>query len=122
MPRPTRQGPAINPAVAALGVGIQPDRWDIKAVVDTLTRRYTQLVQQADEAHTRAQNVRRRVVSSGAYELAQLLAEYYRDQNDAAAFMLWSRRKDRAYYQAYHPSPHAAWVHGAADEADPADS
>jgi len=95
--------PILNPAAAVLGAGVQPDRWDRRSIMESMTRRYTQLIQFAEQAKDRGRIVRVRTLYAGAYELASVLTDYYRDQGPSGAedFERWDRRRKIAHTHAY---------------------
>jgi len=102
-----------NPAAAALGVGISPDRWTPEGIIHAITNRYLQLIKLADEAKDKQDTRRQRLSLSGAFELAQIVASYYQDQGDTESFLRWDRRTKQASAVAYRSSNPAAHTLGA---------
>jgi hypothetical protein len=103
MPPDTPEAPRqrLNPAAAALGVGIRPDKWTIHALIPALIARYLQLVQQAEEQKQRGRDQRSRLYYAGAFEMAQLLAEYYQDCGQTEEYAQWEHRRTTAQNVAY---------------------
>lgn len=100
-PRTSRPRTPINPAAAALGVGIQPDKWQPEQIIEALTNRYTQLIQLAEEQKTRQRENRARLFYAGAFELSQILSAYYQDMGRTEEYLRWEHRRMMAQSGAY---------------------
>lgn len=100
-PRASRPRTPINPAAAALGVGIQPDKWQPEQIIEALTNRYTQLIQLAEEEKTHQRENRARLFYAGAFELSQILSAYYQDMGRTEEYLRWEHRRTMAQSAAY---------------------
>lgn len=102
MPRNLKRGPKqVNPAVAALGVGVKPGKWEASSMIEAMERRYLQLYQMGDEQTTVGRPVRARMHYAAAHELATIVAEYHREKSSPEEFTKWEHRKRRSQFLAY---------------------
>lgn len=116
--RPPPRMPRPNPAVAALGVGIRPDKWTPEGIIESITTRYTQLIKVSEEAKEQSDTRRQRLSMAGAYELALILANYYQDKGDTEQYTRWDRRSKQASSIAYRTTNPVASMLGVASPAE----
>lgn len=91
-----------NPAVAALGVGRDPDRWTLTAVVVRLEQRYAALVKHATIETETGRSNRARLFWAQAGEIADFLASYYQDNSrEPDDYKRWNHRATRALSLAF---------------------
>ena len=102
-----------NPAAAALGVGVSPDKWTPDGIIHAITNRYLQLIKLAEEAKDKGDTRRQRLSQAGAYELALIVASYYQDQGKAEDFLRWERRSKQSSAVAYRTTNPVAHTLGA---------
>lgn len=108
-----------NPAAAALGVGIQPDRWTPEGIINAMTNRYLQLIKLAEDGKEKGDTRKQRLYTAGAFEHAMLLASYYQDRGDTESFTRWDRRSRQASAIAYRLTNETARVMGTETPPDP---
>jgi hypothetical protein len=100
-PKPSGMPRSVSPAVAALGVGIRPDKWETPTVIASMERRYLQLVQLAEECTSVGRKVKARLYHAGAFELTLILASYHQENSDPEVFEKWDMRKHQEQARAY---------------------
>jgi len=94
--------PPVNPAVAALGVGTQPDRWTLPAIISRLEQRYLALLHMASDETAIGRSNRARLFSAQAAEVADLIASYYQDNSrEPDDYKRWSSRFKQAQSAAF---------------------
>jgi hypothetical protein len=102
MPKKRMSDIVKNPAASALGVGPDPDRWTLTAVVIRLERQYTGLVKHATNETEVGRGNRARLFWAQASVLAEFLASYYQDNSrDPEDYQRWSHRTARAQSLAF---------------------
>jgi hypothetical protein len=109
-----------NPAAAALGVGIQPDRWTPEGIINAMTNRYLQLIKLAEDGKEKGDTRKQRLYTAGAFEHATLIASYYQDKGDTEVFARWDGRARRASAVAYRLANETARVMGTETPPEPA--
>lgn len=112
-----------NPAAAALGVGPDPDRWTLTAVVVRLEQRYAALVKHAISETDAGRGNRARLYWAQAAELTNFLASYYQDNSrEPEDYKRWYHRGDRAQSLAFRTTNQIAEnLHAGLDEGARAD-
>lgn len=103
MPKKTKRLADVvrNPAVAALGVGADPEKWTGAAIITRLSHRYTDLVKMANEETDLGRANRARLFWAQAAELASLISEYHQEHADTEAYTRWEHRAARAQSAAF---------------------
>lgn len=96
MPKKTKRL-IVNPAVAALGVGVDRDKWTINAVVARMEQQYTGLIHAITDEDQAGRSSRARLLSAQATVIAEFLAGYYQDNStNPEDHTRWAHRATRA--------------------------
>lgn len=107
MGKSTKQKPGrllgnVSAAATALGVGPDPDKWTLVAVVSRMGEQYRTLVSHADTEVEAGRSNRARLFWAQAYVIAEFLAGYYQENSkDAEDHTRWSHRATRAQSMAF---------------------
>lgn len=90
-----------SPAVSALGVGADPEKWTGAAIIGRLSEEYTALVKVAHDETDKGRANRARLFWAQAGILAQLVCDYHQEHADADSYKRWEHRAMRAHSYAF---------------------